>query len=77
MSINANTETVCNICGQKLDFFDRQEDYTIKKSIGYGSMYDGDIVDLHICCSCFDKIISNCVVSPLVSNRCDTQGIHR
>lgn len=57
---------VCNICGGKLDFFDRQEDYTIHKNIGYGSIYDGETVDLHICCSCFDKIVSECKISPVL-----------
>lgn len=56
---------VCNRCGRELDFWDVQEDFTIHRHIGYGSVHDGDIVNLHLCCGCFDKIVDECKVSPV------------
>lgn len=56
---------ICNRCGRELDFWDVQEDFTIYRHIGYGSVHDGDIVNLHLCCDCFDKIVDECKVSPV------------
>lgn len=56
---------VCNMCGRELDFFDRQQEFVIHKHIGYGSIYDGDVVDIHLCCECFDKIVAECEISPI------------
>lgn len=58
-------ERVCNICGQRLDFFDEQQELTIHKRLEYGSRYDGDIVRLRMCCDCFDNLVDNCAVSPI------------
>ena len=41
---------LCNRCGKELDFFDLQQDFSIHKKIGYGSIYDGCTVDYHLCC---------------------------
>lgn len=60
-------ELLCNICGKPLDLFDMQENFYIHKKIGYGSEHDGDYVDLHLCCDCFDKIVASCKVSPIVA----------
>lgn len=57
---------LCNCCGKELDFFDLQQDFTIHKNIGYGSIYDGDSVHFQICCECFDKIAEECVVFPII-----------
>lgn len=58
---------VCNYCGEELDLFDRQENFSIHKDqIGYGSAFDGDGVHLRLCCKCFDEIVSNCKVSPIM-----------
>lgn len=56
---------VCNLCGKELDFFDRQENFTIHTRIGYGSIHDGDKVHLQFCCDCFDKVVAMCTVSPI------------
>ena len=61
----------CNYCGKEMDFFDLQEDFTIHKTIGYGSGYDGETVELHMCCSCFDKIVSECKICPIVIYDCE------
>lgn len=59
-------KTVCSYCGKKLDLFDRQENFCIQKKLGYGSVHDGESVELRFCCSCFDKIIDACIASPIV-----------
>lgn len=56
---------VCNGCGKELDFWDEQQDFSIHKQIGYGSFYDGDYIDLQVCCDCMDRIIEKCAVSPI------------
>lgn len=50
---------VCNLCGKELDFFERQENFTIHARICYGSVHAGDK------CDCFDKVIAICTVSPI------------
>lgn len=58
---------VCNLCGRELDFFDQQENFTIHKKIGYGSVYDGTTANLKLCCACFDRIVSMCTISPITT----------
>lgn len=55
----------CNRCGKALDMFDLQQNFYISTSIGYGSIHDGDKVDLRLCCDCFDKLVAACKVSPI------------
>lgn len=57
----------CNICGSKMDFWDVQEDFTIHTTAGYGSKYDEEEIEIHICCDCMDKIIEKCAISPIAS----------
>lgn len=58
---------VCNCCGKKLDVFDRQERFYIHKfQIGYGSVHDGNGVHLQLCCECFDKLVEQCKVNPII-----------
>lgn len=61
-----NTERKCNICGKDMDFWDRQQRFDMNVDVGYGSIHDGESVELHICCDCFDKLLDRCVVSPVV-----------
>lgn len=61
-------ENVCNRCGKSLDIWDRQEDFTIFKNLGYGTVYDGETLDLHLCCDCIEKIIDECKVSPIIGS---------
>lgn len=55
----------CNICGKKFNEWDLQEDYSIYRSLGYGSKYDGEELRLDICIECMDKIIKKCKISPV------------
>ncbi len=53
-------KNVCDLCGKELDFWDEQENYSIHKEVGYGSKYDGEVIDLRFCCGCFDKLVDQC-----------------
>lgn len=58
----------CNICGNKMDFWDIQEDFTIHTTVGYGSKHDGETIELHICCNCMDRIIDKCSIDPILKH---------
>jgi len=57
--------TKCNLCGKKFDAWDEQEDFSIYRSVGYGSRYDGSNLRLDLCCDCLDKLVDECVISPV------------
>lgn len=57
-------EIHCNKCGKKFDMWDIQEDFSIRRTIGYGSRYDGDKLNINLCCDCMDGLIEECVISP-------------
>ncbi len=61
-------EIICNKCGKKFDFWDTQEDFSIKKSLGYGTKYDGSTLELNLCCECMEKLIEECAISPISDN---------
>lgn len=61
-------KTVCNKCGKEFDLWDAQEDFTIEGVLGYGTKYDGDKLKIHLCCDCMEKLIDECVVSPIFDN---------
>ena len=56
---------VCNMCGKEFDIWDKQEDFSIHKKCGYGTKYDGETLNLDICCDCMEQIIGACRVSPI------------
>lgn len=59
------------MCGQTLDFWDEQENFAIEKNeLGYGTSYDGDKLDLHLCCGCMDRLIKACAVNPVTEKGC-------
>lgn len=55
----------CNCCGRPLSEWDMQENFHIHTSVGYGSKYDGEEIDLRMCCECFDYLVDSCAVSPV------------
>lgn len=60
--------TVCNMCGATLSIVDEIEDYSIiKDPLGFGTIYDGNKLDLHICSSCLEKLIQACALPPIES----------
>lgn len=54
---------LCTMCGKKLDMWDEQENFSFSSHIGYGSKYDTTIIDIRLCCDCFDKIIDNIAIN--------------
>jgi len=62
----------CNMCGKDFEVWDAQEDFSIHKQFGYGTIYDGDHLNLHLCCECIEKVIDMCKISPVV---CGDTGV--
>lgn len=60
-------EFYCNKCGKKMDIFDIEAQFSFQRQLGYGSKYDGDNLDLDLCCDCMDVLIDECVISPVES----------
>ena len=58
----------CNICGKKFDVYDESSGACISTEIGYGSKYDGELVDFDICNECMDELIDKCKISPLLED---------
>lgn len=56
----------CNMCGKQFDIWDTQEDFSINRHLGYGTKYDGDELQLDLCCDCMEKIIDECKISPII-----------
>lgn len=57
----------CNKCGREFDIFDKKAGFSLHKKIGYGSRYDGDTLELDMCCDCMDGLIESCAISPIRS----------
>lgn len=49
-----------------MDEFDIMSDFVISKKIGYGSIHDGEEVNMRLCCACFDRITHACVIDPFI-----------
>ena len=58
-------ERRCNMCGRKLDLIDLRCGFSLYERMGYGTKYDGDMLDLHLCCECIESLIEECVLSPI------------
>ena len=65
----AKAKTLCNVCGKEFDMRDDYAEFGIHKQAVYGSKYDGDNIDLDICCDCFDKLMDKfipmCKINPI------------
>lgn len=64
--VKESTSVSCNMCGKPLDTFDTQEDFSIHRKLGYGTKNDGSVLDLHLCCDCLDRLVDNCMISPII-----------
>lgn len=56
------TKRVCNMCGKDFDLWDEQEDFSIHTQVGYGSKFDEEIIDLDLCCDCFDRMMLEYII---------------
>lgn len=68
----AKGKTLCNLCGKEFDTCDEKEKFGIHTQAGYGSKFDGDNIQLDLCCGCFDglidKLIPECKINPILEN---------
>lgn len=60
------TEYTCNKCGKKFDMWDESEHFHIHKKCGYGTKFDGEKLELDLCCSCMEELIDSCTISPII-----------
>lgn len=56
------TKTVCNMCGKEFDVVDNNARLRLGCSVGYGSKYDGSVVECDLCCDCFDKLLDEYLI---------------
>ena len=47
----------CTMCGRKFELHDKFANFCFEKQIGYGSVHDGEILKLNLCCKCFDRSV--------------------
>lgn len=57
---------ICNKCGKELDIWDKQEEFSLHKNLGYGTAYDGMRLELDLCCKCMEELIVSCSENPLI-----------
>lgn len=61
---------VCNKCGKLFNIFDSDLDFSIiHNELGYGTKYDGEALELHLCADCMDSIIDSCEISPVIQTK--------
>ena len=60
-----NDGKICNCCGEKIDVLERPNGLRVRRKLSYGSVYDGDDLCLTLCCSCLDRMIESCMISPV------------
>lgn len=60
------TKIICNKCGKEFDEWDTQEEFRIYSHLGYGTKYDGDKLELDLCCDCMTDLIDSCKISPII-----------
>ena len=56
----------CSMCGKKFDMWDASENFHIHKNMGFGTKYDGERIEINLCCACMEKLIVACTLSPVV-----------
>ena len=61
-------DIICNKCGKKFDIWDTQESFSIYRHLGYGTKYDSNNLELDLCCDCMEKLVDECIVSPIIEN---------
>lgn len=49
----------CILCGKELDEMNLENGFHIQTTCKYGSEFDGDLVDFHLCVECGDSYIKH------------------
>lgn len=60
MRENNKAKCTCSMCNKALDVYDKQMNFKYERTVGYGSIFDGDYISIQLCCECADKIITKC-----------------
>lgn len=55
----------CNKCGKEMDFWDKQEEFSIHTHCGYGTKFDGSHLELDLCCDCMEELADSCKIPPV------------
>ena len=55
----------CNKCGKEMDFWDKQEEFSIHTHCGYGTKFDGSDLELDLCCDCMEELADGCKIPPV------------
>lgn len=63
----------CSRCGKSLDMFDDMSGISVKKPLGFGSQYDGQFLNIRLCCECTDEVIRSCRISPITDDEAKTR----
>ena len=70
------TITYCNYCGKEFDFTDSILGFHAEQRLGFGSIYDGDLFYIDLCCGCLDRLIDSCKITPIEDvETFDTNGL--
>lgn len=52
------TKHFCDICKKEFNESDEANAFGVTERPGYGSIFDGDYINVDLCCSCFDTLIA-------------------
>lgn len=63
----------CSGCGKSIDMFDEMSGISVKKPLGFGSQYDGQFLNIRLCCECTDEVIKSCKISPITDDEAKTR----
>ena len=63
-------KVICNMCGKEIDEMDLAcNDFTINHQFGYGSIHDSDFLEIDLCSTCQNKLVTylieTCKISPM------------
>lgn len=58
----------CSNCGKTLDMFDELSGISVRKPLGFGSQFDGQFLNIRLCCECTDTVIRSCRISPVTDD---------
>lgn len=47
----------CTMCNKEFDQWDASENHYIYYRFGYGSMHDDEILEVDLCCDCYDGVV--------------------
>ena len=61
---DAKRKAHCNICGKAFTDWDDAGNFSIERTLGFGTKHDGKRLSLHLCADCLEALIDNCAIDP-------------